>query len=232
MRFGAEHGADLVHALEHADHHLLVELRTLREVAGPAEVVDPEHVRTGLGGRRDDLRRLDLDEAGGVERGADARERERTEAEHRAAAGVAQGDRAVIELIRKLLLQLGHAQVHGRRLGCRDEPAERRVDELHSSGRLLVQLRRTLDHEHRLVEPLGGFGTLFGVVDDDLADAGAVSDDHEVDPRQRTVVEQPAPELDPLADVCGKLRGPDAHSGKPIAPPWPPFRSRIRDRSS
>ena len=117
VRFGAEHRADLVHALEHADHHLLVELRALREVAGPAEVVDAEHVGAGLGRRRDDLRGLDLDEARRVERRPHPRERERAQPEHRAALRVSQRDRAVIELVRQLLLQLGHAEVHRGRLG-------------------------------------------------------------------------------------------------------------------
>ena len=35
VRLGAEHRADLEDPLEHADHHLLVELRALRQVAGP-----------------------------------------------------------------------------------------------------------------------------------------------------------------------------------------------------
>ena len=116
VRFGAEHRTDLVDALEHADHHLLVELRALREVARPAEVVDAEHVGAGLGRRRDDLRGLDLDEARRVERRPHPRERERAQPEHRAPLRVSQRDRAVIELVRQLLLQLGHAEVHRGRL--------------------------------------------------------------------------------------------------------------------
>ena len=57
VRLGAEHRADLVDALEHADHHLLVELRALREVRRAAEVVDREHVRAALGRGLDELGR-------------------------------------------------------------------------------------------------------------------------------------------------------------------------------
>ena len=39
VRLGAEHRPDLVDALEHPDHHLLVELRRLRQVRRAAEVV-------------------------------------------------------------------------------------------------------------------------------------------------------------------------------------------------
>ena len=73
VRLGAEHGSDLVHALEHADHDLLVELRALGEVGGPPEVVEGEDVGAALGGRRDDLRGLDLGERERVEGRAEAR---------------------------------------------------------------------------------------------------------------------------------------------------------------
>ena len=63
VRLGAEDRADLEDALEDADHDLLVELRALRQVGRPAEVVDGEDVGPALGGRGDELRRLDLDEA-------------------------------------------------------------------------------------------------------------------------------------------------------------------------
>ena len=68
VRLGPEHRPDLVDALEDADQHLLVELRALREVRRPAEVVDLEDVRAALGRGLDQLGRLDLGEAGRVER--------------------------------------------------------------------------------------------------------------------------------------------------------------------
>lgn len=63
MGFGAKYRPNLEHALEYADHHLLVELRALGEVGRPAEVVEREHVRSALGCRGNDLGRLDLREA-------------------------------------------------------------------------------------------------------------------------------------------------------------------------
>src|SRR5207249_5290271 len=68
--FRAEDRPDLVDALEDSDHHLLVELRALREERRPTEVVDREDVGATLRRRCDDLRRLDLREAACVERGA------------------------------------------------------------------------------------------------------------------------------------------------------------------
>ena len=46
------------------DGHLLVQLRRLSEEGGTLEVVHLEHVGSSLGGGADDLRRVDLDEAG------------------------------------------------------------------------------------------------------------------------------------------------------------------------
>ena len=54
---------------------------------------------------------------------------------------------------------------------------------------------------------------------DDLALTLAVAQDHEVDPRERAVVEEPALELDPLADVFLEFGGPDSHRGNATARP-------------
>ena len=64
---GAEYGADLEVALKAACHgHLLVELRALRKVrirqVVAREVIQTEHIRAGLGGCADELRRVNLDE--------------------------------------------------------------------------------------------------------------------------------------------------------------------------
>ena len=75
VRLGAEHRADLEDALEDADHRLLVELRALRQVGGLAEVVEGEDVRAALGGRADDLRRLDLHEAESLQSSTETRHR-------------------------------------------------------------------------------------------------------------------------------------------------------------
>ena len=82
VRLGPEHRADLVDPLEDADHLLLVELRALREVRRPAEVVDLEDVGPGLGRRLHELGRLDLGEPGRVERVAEPAQRGRGQLPH------------------------------------------------------------------------------------------------------------------------------------------------------
>src|SRR2546428_13814381 len=114
VRFRAEDRADLVHALEDADHDLLVELRALRQERGATEVVDREHVRAALRRRRDDLRRLDLREAVRVERRAVAGERRGGDLEARAPARMTERDRRVVEQRRQLFLQLGPSQLDRR----------------------------------------------------------------------------------------------------------------------
>ena len=75
VRLGPEHRAGLVDPLEDADHRLLVELRGLGQVGRAAEVVHMEHAGAGLGGRRHQLRRLDLGEPQPVQRGPEAAQR-------------------------------------------------------------------------------------------------------------------------------------------------------------
>lgn len=45
MRFGAEHRPGLINPLEHSYHHLLVQLRGLRQIRGATKIVQAEHVR-------------------------------------------------------------------------------------------------------------------------------------------------------------------------------------------
>ncbi|KAJ6259481.1 hypothetical protein Dda_5118 [Drechslerella dactyloides] len=69
---GAEDGADLVHSLEiRDDAHLLGQLRALREEGVPAEIVDLENARSGLGCGALELGCVDFDEAIAVEEGAE-----------------------------------------------------------------------------------------------------------------------------------------------------------------
>ena len=184
MRLGAEHRPDLVDPLEHADHHLLVELRALREVAGPAEVVDAEHVGAGLGRRRDDLRCLDLDEAGRVERARASRRATARRAGTPRAGGVAQRDRGVVEQVRQLLLELGTRRLTGGGSGV----AATRVNFGSTSstppGACAFSLgvpstAKTVSSNHFATSARCRI-----VVDDDLAHAFAVAEDDEVDPRR------------------------------------------------
>jgi len=68
VRLGTEHGYRLIHPLEDAHHHLLVELRALGEVGRPTKVVQLKDVGSALCGSAHDLWGLDLREVQGVER--------------------------------------------------------------------------------------------------------------------------------------------------------------------
>ena len=100
VRLGPEHRPDLVHPLEDPDHHLLVELRALRQVRRAAEVVHREDVRTGLGRRAHDLRGVDLGEPEPVERPPEPGDGRGREPENLAAARMAQRERSMVELRR------------------------------------------------------------------------------------------------------------------------------------
>src|SRR4051812_8661409 len=97
VRLRAPDLAGLVNALEHTDHRLLVELRALRQVRLPAEVVEPEDVRAALGRRADDLRSRDLGETEAVERPPEARYGGRQDAQLRPLPRMAPGERRVVE---------------------------------------------------------------------------------------------------------------------------------------
>jgi hypothetical protein len=146
MRLGAKNGAGLENALEHTNHRLLVELRALSEVGGLSEVVEREDVRAALSGGGDDLRRLDLCEAQGLERPAKAADRAGRQLERRPLARMPKGDRRVVEDRRQLLLQPGTTQLDRRSLSCRDKHADLGLVHLHAAG----CLRRGYDRAHHL----------------------------------------------------------------------------------
>src|SRR5258707_2762111 len=97
VRFGAKDWADLVDALEHADHDLFIELRALCEIRWSAEVIEFEDIGTALCGRRDDLGRLDFREATSVERPAKARHTGCAQAEYRSPHEMPVADYRMIE---------------------------------------------------------------------------------------------------------------------------------------
>ena len=98
MRLGPEHRPHLVDTFEDADHQLLVELRRLGQVRGPAEPVQREHVRPALGAGADHLRRVDLHEVLGVECGPEPGHRGRRDPQRGRPGGVPQRDGRVVEL--------------------------------------------------------------------------------------------------------------------------------------
>ena len=91
--FSPEDRGDFENAFKNADHHLLVELGALSEERFAAEIVEAENVRAAFGAGRDDFRGADLGEALALEEIAKAAAESFLEAEDRALALVAQGDR-------------------------------------------------------------------------------------------------------------------------------------------
>mgnify|MGYP007054560256 CR=1 FL=1 len=130
---GAEDGADLVDAAEvRRDGHLLGQLGALGEEGGAAEVVDLEDAGAGLGGGALQLGGVDLDEAAGVEGGAEDPADGGLQAEDGLGGGGAQVEDAVCQaravgdvraapvdavlvllLLRRADLRLVHAEGHG-----------------------------------------------------------------------------------------------------------------------
>ncbi len=60
VRLGTEHGGDLVHPLQRADHHLFIQLRRLREGGIAIKVAHGKEVRAALRRARNDLGRVNL----------------------------------------------------------------------------------------------------------------------------------------------------------------------------
>ena len=228
VRFGAEHGADLVDTFEHADHHLLVELRALGEEGATTEPVDREHVGTALGRGGDDLRRVHLHEVRGVERGAEPGDRRGREPERSASARVAERHRGVVEDRRELRAQLGPPELERRCEVGLHQHRDLGVVQLESRRRLLGRDDGALHDDDRLGEErrqsLAG-----GVVDDDdLRDPPAVAQQHERDVRQWSLMVEPAGDADALAGVTRQVdredpvRGSDVWHSTPLlaTTPW------------
>jgi hypothetical protein len=138
VRFGAEDRAHLVDPLEDADHLLLVELRRLRQVRGPAEVVHGEHVRARLGGRPDELRRADLGEPCRVQRRPEAAQARRRDLPPRLLRGVPPGDGRMIEHRRQRGGERRPPQLDGRGLGGVGKGCDHGLRDLHPARGLRV----------------------------------------------------------------------------------------------
>eukprot|EP00754_Rhynchopus_humris_P002213 Rhum_TRINITY_DN11223_c0_g1::Rhum_TRINITY_DN11223_c0_g1_i1::g.43386::m.43386 len=94
----AEHGADLEHVAQVALHgHLLVQLRALRKEGRPPHVAYLEDRGPALARRRDDLRRVDLDEALGAEVPAEQPAHSRLDVPDRVVARCAHVQPAVVQ---------------------------------------------------------------------------------------------------------------------------------------
>eukprot|EP00227_Mantoniella_beaufortii_P016598 CAMPEP_0197580592 /NCGR_PEP_ID=MMETSP1326-20131121/4344_1 /TAXON_ID=1155430 /ORGANISM="Genus nov. species nov., Strain RCC2288" /LENGTH=559 /DNA_ID=CAMNT_0043144371 /DNA_START=127 /DNA_END=1808 /DNA_ORIENTATION=- len=106
---GAEHRADLEHALHVRHHrHLLVQLRGLRQARRLPHVVKLEHRRAALGRASDELGGVDLDEVLRAQRLAEQLAHAGLHAEDGLVGGGAQVDHAVVQA-----RVLPHAHVRG-----------------------------------------------------------------------------------------------------------------------
>ncbi len=209
VRLGTEHRSDLVHALEDANHDLLVELRALSEIRGAAEVVEAEDVRTALGRGLDDLGGLDLDELAGIEGGAEAGDCGGRDAEDALAPRVAQRDGRVIELGGQRGAELRAVEVERWRRDRRRQDRHLRVDDLCSSRRGRVRDHAAPDLQHALLDEAGELSRLRQVRDDDLRQAGRVAQDEERHGLELALAVQPAFEQHGLAGVLCQVHGQD-----------------------
>lgn len=97
VRLGSEHWANLVDALEDSHHHLLVELRALRQKGGATEPVDREDIGPAFRGGRNDLRCVDLSEGHAIEHVAESARRGRRYGRRGPARWMSQRDCRVVE---------------------------------------------------------------------------------------------------------------------------------------
>ena len=87
-----EHRTGLKDSVEHADHHLFVELRALCQDCRSVEVLEFKEVRAALCGFRTDLRGMDLGESLACHKLAEAAADTFLDAEFRALTDVPQCD--------------------------------------------------------------------------------------------------------------------------------------------
>ena len=131
MRFGTECWTNLEDPLQRPDHDLLVELWALSEIGRPPEVVDGKDVGPALGRGLEQLRGRNFREALFDERVAKSLQRRAQEALRRAAGGMAQRHRRMIEPGRKLRGHHGPKEFHGRLFVPRTDHVDRRVMDFH-----------------------------------------------------------------------------------------------------
>ena len=155
VRFCPEHRPDLEDPLEDTYHDLFVELGTLRQVGGTAKVVDLEDVGATLGGRGDDLGRLDLGEATRVERGAEAGHHAGRQPEHGSPRRMAIRHHRVVQQRRQRRLDLLLVNGDRRWLAHRRHHRDGQVMQLDSAGRLRLGHHQPLQRNHRLLSQAG-----------------------------------------------------------------------------
>ncbi len=114
MLFCTENGGNFVHALKHANHHLLIKLRALGEVGGSAEVVERKDVCPALRPAVDDFWGMDFREAVFKKEAPKPRANALLHLEDGALLLVSKGEGAVVEQRFKRRCYLLAVDDHGR----------------------------------------------------------------------------------------------------------------------
>ena len=199
VRFGPEHRAGLVDALEDADHRLLVELRGLGQVGGPPEVVHAEHGGAGLGGRRYELRRLDLGEAQLVQRGPEAVQRRGGQLPARPAGRMPPGHGRVVQDRGQPGVDRGPPQVDRRRLRGLAEQHDRGFGHFDAARRGRVARGQAGDRDDALLSAAPHHLQALRVPDDHLGQARTVPQDKERHRAEHPAAVHPALDQDRAA---------------------------------
>ena len=213
VRLSPEHRAGLVDPLEDTDHHLLVELRGLGQVGRASEVVHPEHVGAGLGGRRHELRRLDLGKAEPVQRGPEAAQRRGGQFPSRPPDRMTPGHRGVVQDRGQPGVEGGPPQVHRRRLRGLAEQRDPRFGHLGAARRGRVARGHAGDRDDGLLTAAPHDLPGLRVPDHHLGQARTVPDDEERHRAKLPAAVHPA--LDPdLATGCSRRQLSGQSAGK------------------
>ena len=96
--FRTEHRRGLKYPVEHAHHHLLVELRALLQHCRSVKILQPEQIRAALGAFRSDLRCMNLRKPFTVQKITESSDHALLDAELRPLSDVAQRNRTVIQI--------------------------------------------------------------------------------------------------------------------------------------
>lgn len=99
MLLCTKYRSSLKHTVKHADHHLLVKLRALRQICLFAEIRQREDISSALGSRRYELRCVDFGEVLSIQKFAERLTDLCLDLENRALFFVAQRNWAIVQQV-------------------------------------------------------------------------------------------------------------------------------------
>ena len=121
---------------------------------------------------------------------------------------MAQRERGMVEDHRQLRLERRPEEVKRRRT-CGRKNLNGRLMNLDAPGRLRLRHGVALHHEHRLVVERGELLDKGRVVDDDLRQTFAITQDQKADAAELAQAMQPAGQAHALADMAAEIGRPD-----------------------